>query len=95
MLTETKNDRHHYFKDDIGRYQGEYKSWYTNGNICRHCFYVDGLWHGECKSLNTDGTLISHCFYVDDELYRDILENPVTDEDKFMITLETGGGWLC
>jgi antitoxin component YwqK of YwqJK toxin-antitoxin module len=96
MLTETKTDRHHYFVDDRGRFQGEYKNCYTNGQLCTHCFYVDGDRHGECKSLNTDGTLITHAFFVHSKFYRDLIKEPVTDDqEKFMITLETGGKWLC
>jgi antitoxin component YwqK of YwqJK toxin-antitoxin module len=95
MLTETKNDRHHYFEDDEGRRQGEYKSWHKNGNICRHSFYVDDKLHGEYKYWSDDGTIWFHDFYVDGKFYRDLLENPVYDEDKFLITLETGGKWLC
>jgi antitoxin component YwqK of YwqJK toxin-antitoxin module len=95
MLTETKTDMFHYFKDAQARRQGECKNWYTNGQMTRHCFYVDGELHGECKIWNDDGTLIFHKFFVNGEVYRDFLKEPVTDEEKFLITLETGGGWLC
>jgi hypothetical protein len=95
MLTETKTDRHHYFLDDEGRYQGEYKHWHNNGQLWENCFCVDNELHGECKIWNGYGTLISHYFYVNGEVYRDLLIEPVDDEDKFLITLETGGKWLC
>jgi antitoxin component YwqK of YwqJK toxin-antitoxin module len=94
MLTEYKTDRYHYFEDDRGRRQGEYKSWYANGQLWENCFYVDGKWHGECKWWK-NGQIRRHCFYVNGEVYRDLLENPVTEEEKFLITLETGAKWLC
>jgi hypothetical protein len=96
MLKETKTDSVHYFVDEEDRYQGEYKSWWSNNKLRDHLLYVDDKLHGECKWWNVDGTLISHAFIVHGEvLYRDLLANPVTDEDKFLISLETGGGWLC
>jgi hypothetical protein len=95
MLTEIKSYISHYFLDAKGRYQGEYKSWYNNGQLWENCFYVDYKLHGECKWWDKDGTLRYHAFLVNGKLYRDLLKEPVTDEDKFMITLETGGKWLC
>jgi antitoxin component YwqK of YwqJK toxin-antitoxin module len=95
MLKEFKSDEYHYFIDDQGKRHGEYKRWYGNGQMTRHCFYVDDKRHGEAKRWNDDGTLIFHKFYVNGKFYRDISENPITDEDKFLISLETGGKWLC
>jgi antitoxin component YwqK of YwqJK toxin-antitoxin module len=95
MLEEYKSDWYHYFEDDEGRYQGECKRWDENGQLYIHCFWVNGKLHGERKRCFSNGTLMYHDFYVDDEVYRDLLEEPVTDEEKFMITLETGGEWLC
>ena len=94
MLTERKTDTLHYFVDAKGRIQGEYKRWWINGNIYEHSFYVDDACHGEAKYWNEDGTLLSHTFWVNGEVYRDLIENPVDDKDKFLITLETGGKWL-
>jgi antitoxin component YwqK of YwqJK toxin-antitoxin module len=95
MLTETKTDMFHYFIDDEERYQGEYKDWHDNGQLCEHCFYVNDELHGEYKWLNDDGTLEWHQFWNNGKLYRDLLANPVDNKDKFIIALETGGGWLC
>jgi hypothetical protein len=96
MLKEYKSDSHHYFEDAKGRRQGEAKSWYTNGQLRFHCFFVDDVCHGEAKWWYEDGTLRYHDFYVNGEVYRDLLENPVeNDEEKFLMTLETGGKWLC
>ena len=93
MLTEYKDDTRHYFIDAQGRYQGEAK-WWDNGNMWGHCFYIDDKCHGERKIWDPDGTLRSHEFYVNGELYRDIIENPVDEKDKFIISLETGGKWI-
>jgi antitoxin component YwqK of YwqJK toxin-antitoxin module len=95
MLTEYKTDLYHYFKDAKGRIQGEYKFWWSNGQLWEHCFYVDGDLHGEYKEGYHDGTISANEFYVNGEVYRDLLENPVDDQEKFLITLETGGAWIC
>ena len=63
MLTEVKNDRQHYFKDELGRRQGEYKSWYENGQLKDHDFFVDNYLHGECKRWWDNGHLQLHGFY--------------------------------
>ena len=95
MLTEYKTDRWHFFEDAQGRYQGEYKDWYVNGNLWEHCFYVDNKRHGECKCWNEYGKLRYHDFYVHGELYRDLIKEPVYEKDKFVIALETGAKWIC
>ena len=74
---------------------GEFEKWYENGQIYAHCFYVNGQKHGEHKLWWGDGQLSSHGFYVNGDVVRDLLDNPVTDEDKFLMTLETGGKWIC
>ena len=95
MLTERKSDTRHYFLDAQGRMQGEYKSWWPNGNMWGHCFYIDDKCHGECKWWRKDGTLMQHYFYAHGKLYRNLIENPVDEKDKFIIALETGAKWLC
>jgi hypothetical protein len=96
MLEEFKSDEYHYFKDAQARRQGEYKDLYDNDQLRIHCFYVDDKRHGESKTWNVYGTLLYHYLFVHGEVYRDLIKEPVTDDqEKFMITLETGGGWLC
>ena len=95
MLKEIKTDRWHFFEDAQGRFQGEYKSWHGNGKLYKHCFYVNGKRHGEFKLWYENGTLGYHEFWVHGGLYRDLLVNPVDNKDKFLITIETGGKWLC
>jgi hypothetical protein len=96
MLIEIKTDSVHYFVDNEDRRQGEYKEWrYDDGRLRYHCFCVDGKLHGESKSWYVNGKLYDHCFYVGGEVYRDLIKERVTDEEKFLITLETGGKWLC
>jgi antitoxin component YwqK of YwqJK toxin-antitoxin module len=64
-LTEFKSDAEHYFIDENGQKQGEYKSWYSNGQLREHGFFVDGKLHGEFKWWHENGHLYTHCFYVD------------------------------
>ena len=78
-----------------GRYHGEAKLWwYENGQLRRHCFFVNDEFHGEYKSWRDNGQLSVHCFYVNGDIVRDLIEEPVTDEDKFLMSLETGAKWL-
>ena len=34
----------------IALWNGEYKYWMSNGQLCKHCFYKDNLKHGEYKT---------------------------------------------
>ena len=65
-LTEHKTKSQHYYTDESGRYQGEFKTWYKNGQLRGHCFFKDGNFHGECKWWHSNGQLEYHCFYIDD-----------------------------
>lgn len=65
MLTETRNDICHFFTDEHNWYQGEYKSMYKNGQLYRHCFYIDDKLNGECKVWHEDGNIWAHATYVD------------------------------
>ena len=47
---------------------GEYKSWYNNGQLECHYFYKDGKLHGEYKSWYNNGQPGSHYFYKDGKL---------------------------
>ena len=84
-----------YTIDRDGIFQGEYKSWWPNGSMWGHCFFVNGRYHGERKRWDGHGTLIEHKFWVHDVEYRNLIENPVDEKDKFLITIETGGKWIC
>ena len=95
MLAEVKTDALHYFVDAKGRIQGEYKRWWINGTMWEHCFYIDDKCHGECKWWRKDGTLMQHYFWDNGKVYRNLIIEPVDDKDKFLLTIETGGKWLC
>jgi antitoxin component YwqK of YwqJK toxin-antitoxin module len=93
-LTEFKSDAEHYFIDENGQKQGEYKSWYSNGQLREHGFFVDGKLHGEFKWWHENGHLYTHCFYVDGNMVIDFLKEPdlcpVTDEVKTYFALKCG-----
>jgi len=94
-LTEHKDEYGHYFKDSKGRLQGEFKSWWHNGKLRQHNQFLNGDFHGECKVWNEDGELTHHEFWVKGKFHRDLINNPVcSDEEKFLIALETGASWL-
>jgi antitoxin component YwqK of YwqJK toxin-antitoxin module len=64
-LKEIKTEFKHYFEDESGKKQGEYKLWHVNGQLREHCYYVDGNLHGEYKWWHLNGQLSQHCYYVD------------------------------
>ena len=33
---------YHYFEDKNIKLHGEFKSWYSNGTLVKHCFYENG-----------------------------------------------------
>jgi len=94
-LTEYKNKDYHYFEDSKGRRQGAFKWWFNNGQLREHSRWLNDELHGEYKFWNDRGTLIEHVFWVRNEVYRDLIKKPVcSDEEKFLIALETGAPWL-
>jgi antitoxin component YwqK of YwqJK toxin-antitoxin module len=73
-LKEIKTKTKHYFEDEFGNKQGEFKSWYSNGQLDIHCFYVDGNRHGEYKSWYSNGQQWAHCYYVDGNIHGECKE---------------------
>jgi len=71
-LREVYNNLEHYFLNKNDVYEGEYKSWYENGQLCEHSFYVDGDLHGEFKSWHENGQLSEHDFYENGDLHGEI-----------------------
>jgi antitoxin component YwqK of YwqJK toxin-antitoxin module len=69
MLKEIKNKHQHYFKDKQGRRQGEFKWWWTSGQILQHCFYVNDSLHGECKTWHEIGNLGTHYFFLNNNFH--------------------------
>ena len=80
--------------NDKGQKHGEYKSWRDNGQLRVHCFFVNGRFHGEFKWWYENDQIREHRFYVNGDFVRDLIEEPVTDEDKFLLALETGAKWI-
>ena len=58
-LKEIKNKLTHFFEDEKGNIQGEYKQYYSNSNnrLFIHCYYKDGKLQGEYKLYNIDSSL--------------------------------------
>ncbi len=64
MLTEIKTDTRHYFIDEQNRKQGEYKSYYDDGQLWGHAFYLNDKRHGEYKYYRSNGQLFEQSFYI-------------------------------
>jgi len=48
--------------------EDECKEWYENGQLHRHCHYVNGTLEGEYKSWHKNGQLGQYCHYVNNRL---------------------------
>lgn len=89
MLTEIKEDREHYFEDEKGRLQGEYKYWYENGQLAEHYIFENDIRHGEYKEWHENGQLTAHCFYVNGKKVTfDEMPYPATPEDRLYFILK-------
>jgi antitoxin component YwqK of YwqJK toxin-antitoxin module len=98
-LTEHKSETEHYFIDENGQKQGEYKEWHDNGQLYMHCFFVDDKLHGEFKWWYPNGQLRMHCYFVDGNMVIDFRdepeEYPTSDEVKTYFALKYGSAkWL-
>ncbi len=56
------------------RREGEYKSWYENGKLYRHCFYKNDELDGEYKMWKKYGQLYVHQLYKNGKLVKDYLK---------------------
>jgi len=66
-LKEHKTKRIHFFVDENGLLQGEYKSYHSDGSLYIHSYYKDDKRHGEYKQYNTDGSLECIEYYSNDK----------------------------
>ena len=62
-LTECKNKDYHYFEDEQGRLQGEYKAYRTNGTLIRKGFYKDDKPHGKYTYYYENGSIEEIKYY--------------------------------
>jgi len=64
-MKEYKSNSEHYFEDENGLKQGEYKKYYSNGQLWFHCYFKNNNIHGEYKEYYSGGQLWVHCYYKD------------------------------
>lgn len=53
--------------------EGEYKKWYSNGQLYIHGFYKNGKTNGEYKMWWSDGKIWHHQLHKDGKIVRDFL----------------------
>lgn len=63
--TFIKEEYREYYEID-GKYDGEYKSWWNNGQLAVHCYYKNGKLDGECRHWDDDGMALEHYYYKND-----------------------------
>ena len=64
-MKEIKTKTEHYYKDNNGRKQGSYKSYYSNGQLMVDAVYKDNKHDGPYKSYHYNGQLEVETFYKD------------------------------
>jgi len=65
-LKHIKDRYQDYYEDTEGRWQGEFKWYYSNDRLYKHCYYKDNELHGEYKMYHIDGSLAYHTYYEND-----------------------------
>ena len=89
MLKEVKNNRKHYFINELGRRHGKYKDWHKNGQIWEQSHYVNDKLHGEYKQWYENGKVCVHCFYVNGHYVSfKTLPYPTTGEERMLFKLK-------
>ena len=96
MLTEVKTDRMHYFEDELGKMQGEFKEWHRSGRLKTKCIYKGNRCHGELMAWDVYGSISCHGFAYNGEMItpavRALVKNmlKITDEERLLIKLKWG-----
>jgi antitoxin component YwqK of YwqJK toxin-antitoxin module len=57
------------YRTKFGEKDGEYKSWYNNGQICLQTTFVDGKKHGEYKEWLYTGQIFEQSTFVDGKMH--------------------------
>ena len=79
-LTEFKNEYGHYFEDEQGNLQGEYKAFWSNGNLMKQGNYKDDKLHGKFTWFNDDGSIaIITYFDMDKDITKQVLKKELLD----------------
>ena len=68
---------------------GEYKEWWYNGQLFKHCFFKNERLEGEYKRWYSNGQLFIHCFYKNGELEENCGIRPILNNEE-----ENKKGWL-
>ena len=68
-MKEIKNKRCHYHENDKGQKHGEYKRYWSNGQLDIHCHYNNDQWHGEYKSYWDNGQVWYHGHFNKGQLH--------------------------
>lgn len=84
----------HYWKNEKGTLEGEYKDWMGSGQLWSQCFYKNGMSQGEYKIWDKNDQTETHCFYHNSEVV-DISEyvqdvNNITESEYFLLQITFG-----
>ena len=80
-------------KDSNGVKQGEWKTYYTNGNIRLHTHFKDNQYHGELRYWSVQGILREWIIICNGKIIMDFMQHPEKyplGEDRTMFSLQLG-----
>ncbi len=78
------------FHDENRNKQGLYSRTFFTGKEAARVFYLDNYEHGEVKRWCVNGDVLEHAIYVRGHVVKDLMNDILTDEDKFLLCLEHG-----
>lgn len=93
MITQYISDDSIYHEDENQLLQGEYKSFYKNGNKRLHCFFKNDVEHGEYKYWDPNGVLITHYLCINGEEHN-IHPDQLSTKDKDILSRRFNVKWL-
>ena len=68
--------------------------YYRNGVISERSMWENNRRVGECIKRSKNGTLIAHLIHFKDKDTMTVLDSNLSQEDKVVISLQTGAKWL-
>jgi antitoxin component YwqK of YwqJK toxin-antitoxin module len=77
-----------------GKLHGEFISFYENGQVLRQCLLNDDVYHGEYITYYGNGQVGWHRLFVNGNVLIDLKKSPVCNEEKMLLSLQYGVGWI-
>jgi antitoxin component YwqK of YwqJK toxin-antitoxin module len=86
--------RYRIFYRDGDIYHGEYSMRNMDGSPSLRRTYRNGIEHGESIAYGKNNEPISHLLYINGTVYKNLLLQPLGQEDKFLLSMEYDIVWI-